>query len=122
MGNVADDALYQLIGDKVRTARELAGLNQTQLAAKAEVHRVSIVNLEKGRQRPPLHVLWRISQLLDVELADLIPRRADFDAAADGLHLGPEAITHLESVTKGNFALKRELETFINKTSKKPPT
>lgn len=68
-----DGPLYQFVGDLIRQKREQAGLNQTALAKRISISRVSIVNIEHGRQRPPLHVLWRIAEALKVQLRDLIP-------------------------------------------------
>lgn len=68
-----DGPLYQFVGDLIRQKREQAGLNQTSLAKRVSISRVSIVNIEHGRQRPPLHVLWKIAEALKVQLRDLIP-------------------------------------------------
>ena len=67
------EILYQFVGDLIRQKREQAGMNQTALAKRISISRVSIVNIEHGRQRPPLHVLWSIAEALKVQLRDLIP-------------------------------------------------
>lgn len=66
-------AFYKMLGERIRGARITAGLKQDALAGQLNLSRVSIVNIEKGRQHPPLHLLWDMARLLDVELVKLIP-------------------------------------------------
>lgn len=65
---------YILVGKAIRDARLNAGLNQETLADKINMSRASIVNIEKGRQNPPLYLLWQFSELLKVPITDLLPK------------------------------------------------
>lgn len=86
-----DGPLYQFVGDLIRQKREQAGLNQTTLAKRISISRVSIVNIEHGRQRPPLHVLWRIAEALKVQLRDLIPLSlSEHYDSSNGTNASPE--------------------------------
>jgi len=67
------EKFYQLLGTRIRDARKLAGLKQEALASYLDLTRASVVNIEKGRQHPPLHLLYDISKILKVELCSLIP-------------------------------------------------
>ncbi len=64
------DELYRELGRKIRQARERQGerLSQDALAKQLGISRASIVNIEAGRQRTPLHLLWQIAELLGTEL------------------------------------------------------
>lgn len=70
--------LYDLLGDNIRRHRTLKGLTQEQLATKIDLARTSIVNIEQGRQHPPLHLLFEISRVLEVSFENLIPLESDF--------------------------------------------
>lgn len=65
--------LYQNLGAQIRDYRQDTSLSQEKLGEKVGLSRSSIVNIEKGRQRPPLHTLWGIAEALDASLEDLIP-------------------------------------------------
>jgi transcriptional regulator with XRE-family HTH domain len=65
--------LYQHIGAAIRRKRDARGMTQAQLATAVGLLRTSIVNLEAGRQRAPLHTLYPICAVLGIEVADLLP-------------------------------------------------
>lgn len=71
--------LYQVLGERLREYRTAKGLTQEQLASKIELTRTSVVNIEQGRQHPPLHLLFQISEALEVDLYNFIPKPADFN-------------------------------------------
>ena len=66
------DFLYTAIGQKIRGARAQAKFTQQQLADKLELSRVSVVNIEKGRQHPSIHILVDISRTLNEPLIQLL--------------------------------------------------
>ena len=65
--------LYKEVGARVRRARLHAGLSQGELASNAGLTRTSIVNVESGRQRVPLHRLFEIARVLQIAPQDLLP-------------------------------------------------
>jgi transcriptional regulator with XRE-family HTH domain len=67
------DDLYANIGLRVYTERDAVGFTQQVLADKIGVTRVSVANIEAGRQRVTLHTLADIANALGVPLAALIP-------------------------------------------------
>lgn len=69
--------LYSLVGQRVRKRRQDLATTQAELAQRIGVTRTSVTNLERGRQQMPLHQLLAIAHVLDVELADLLPTRAE---------------------------------------------
>jgi DNA-binding XRE family transcriptional regulator len=64
---------YKMLGDRIREARINARLTQETFAGFLNLSRVSIVNIEKGRQHPPIHLLWDISKLLNIDIVNLLP-------------------------------------------------
>ncbi len=73
------DRVYEEIGRLIFKARDKKGLTQEQLAAKIDLKRTSITNIEKGRQQLLVHMLLKIAGALDVEIGSLIPNTADTD-------------------------------------------
>lgn len=60
-------------GARIRAARKKAGLNPQSLGHLVGLSRSSIVNLELGRQRAPVHVIWNLAHALGVSVSDLVP-------------------------------------------------
>lgn len=57
------------LGDRLRKAREFAGLKQTEMAAEIGIGRSSIINYENDQQEPPRPVLvaWALRCGVDYE-------------------------------------------------------
>jgi DNA-binding XRE family transcriptional regulator len=64
---------YKFVGEKIRDARKNKGYKQEMFAKSLRLSRVSIVNIEKGRQRPSAHLLFDIAKTLNIELVSLYP-------------------------------------------------
>lgn len=60
-------------GARIRAARKKVGLTPKALADLVGLSRSSIVNLEAGRQRAPIHMIWKLADALDLPVADLLP-------------------------------------------------
>lgn len=62
---VADyqDILYNQLSKKIRGVRIELKLTQEEFADRLSISRSSIVNIEKNRQRPTIHLLYEISLL-----------------------------------------------------------
>jgi len=64
---------YELLGERIKLARKKAGMKQEAFAACIGLSRVSIVNIERGRQHPQIHLLLDIASTLKIEVRELIP-------------------------------------------------
>lgn len=64
--------LFETIGFQIRKLRLDADLSQEALGELVQKSRTSIVNIELGRQHPPLDLLIDISACLHVPLQELI--------------------------------------------------
>lgn len=66
--------IYIELGKKIREIRRRHGMKQDTLAEGVDLTRTSLANIEAGRQRTPLHVLYEISRVLGVSIAELLPK------------------------------------------------
>jgi transcriptional regulator with XRE-family HTH domain len=64
---------YQAIGYNIRLARKQLRLTQKDLAFLTGLSRVSINNIENGKQRLPAHWISPICKLLGKNINDVIP-------------------------------------------------
>src|SRR5271165_1388676 len=103
--------LYGAVGRKIRTARLRLEpkLSQAKLAKQLGISRVSVVNIEAGRQHAPLSLLWRIAEILEIELILLIPRRNELNAPAGPVHLDQKTIAQIKLVAVGNKETQQKL-------------
>ena len=65
--------VYPEIGKRIRCVRDLRKLTQEELAKRLGLSRVSVVNIEAGRQQTPVHRLYEIALLLDCDVDALMP-------------------------------------------------
>lgn len=61
------------LGARVREARKRVGLTPKALASLVGLSRSSIANLEAGRQRVPIHIIWNLADALGVSIGELVP-------------------------------------------------
>jgi len=61
------------VGLRLQRARKERGITQAQLAQRIGLPRPSYANIESGRQRIPLDVIWRASIVLGLSTAALVP-------------------------------------------------
>ena len=106
--------LYQSLGHRIKTERLNRNLKQGQFAMQLKISRASLVNIEKGRQRAPLHLIYSLSSLLKVELSDLLPEVKDFPDSS----LNKETIQNIKKTSQGDPEMEDMLFQFVNSTKK----
>lgn len=79
------DRFYADFGQRMRSAREAAGLTQQQLADRLALTRSSVANIEAGRQRALLHVAAAVAEATGTQARDLLP---DHTASAASAAIG----------------------------------
>ena len=79
--------LYDIIGERICKIRQEKGYSQQEFSTKLRISRASVVNIEKGRQHAPLHLLWLIADTLDTEIHQLIPLPRDLKTELDDTSL-----------------------------------
>lgn len=67
------EILYQTIGRSIVKRRKTLKWTQAKLAKLVGITRTSVVNIEKGRQRLPLHVLYTMALRMDIDPFELLP-------------------------------------------------
>jgi transcriptional regulator with XRE-family HTH domain len=70
------------VGLRLQRARKSRGITQEQLAKRVGLPRPSYANIESGRQRIPLDVVWRVAVVLGLSIAALVPEPASRKRAA----------------------------------------
>lgn len=71
--------LYINLGLNIKEARVKKGYKQDAFATMLKLSRASIVNIEKGRQRPTIHLLYEICKITNSSLFDLLPKSISGD-------------------------------------------
>lgn len=70
---MSETTLYRMIGERVKARRLALEMSQSQLADAIGMLRTSITNIETGRQKTPIHVLYKICGVLGIEATELLP-------------------------------------------------
>lgn len=65
--------IYFHIGRKLKELREKLGYKQLEVADKINMTRSSVANIEQGRQKIQIDVLYELAYLYDVDPKDLLP-------------------------------------------------
>jgi len=68
---------YKKLGQRIREARTNSGFTQQELAAKVDLTRTSVTNIELGRQELLVHALVEIADALQIAPAQLLPTPAE---------------------------------------------
>ena len=91
---INDERLYQAIGERLKAIRKRNHYTQASMADILGLERTSVTNIELGKQRPGLHVLYRCCEYFEIAIADLLPS-IDFVSKEE---LPPKAAQALEKV------------------------
>lgn len=100
--------LYKRIGTLIRERRQALGMSQIQLGKAIGMLRTSITNIEAGRQRVPIHVLYQLSQVLKIDAVALLPANAEVEQA-ESITVNIEGVTRDVSPKTAEF-LRQELD------------
>lgn len=108
--------LYQVLGERLKKLREgsvgIRGrMTQAELAKLVNLERTSITNIEKGEQKVPLHVIFRICEVLKIPVTEVIPSlievQSNEEVLLEDINFGGETI-------KTTPLLKQALNTLLN--------
>lgn len=67
------DELYKWVGRRIAHHRKSQAWSQSFLAEKIGLSQGSVANIEKGRQQPPLHIIFQIAQVFQLPANFFIP-------------------------------------------------
>ncbi len=74
---MAVNGLYSEIGKRIKAEREALGFSQSDLAREIGLLRTSVANIEAGRQRLPIHMLYAVACALGISAYDLLPMKVE---------------------------------------------
>ena len=77
--------IYFITGSRIKQLRTEKHISQKSFAFKLGLTRTSISNIEHGRQKILLDTLWRIADILKVDIVELIPKSDEVDSAFEGI-------------------------------------
>ncbi|BBI34954.1 helix-turn-helix domain-containing protein [Cohnella abietis] len=69
-----EDLIYAEIGRRIREERDKKGWTQQELSDKTEFTRSSIANIESGRQKIQVHVLFVFATIFNINPVELLPQ------------------------------------------------
>jgi transcriptional regulator with XRE-family HTH domain len=69
----SESELYKYVGAQLRARRQTLDLTQAQIGEQVGVLRSTIANIEAGRQRITLFVLYQICAVLELEVSMVLP-------------------------------------------------
>lgn len=69
--------LYRVLGQKIRELRKENHYKQADLAEKVGLERTSITNIETGRQKVTVFILYKICSTFHIDINVLLPRPED---------------------------------------------
>ena len=67
------DEFYREVGLRIQLARKRKRSTQEDVAVELGIPRATYANVESGRQRVSLDVVWKIAAVLQVPLDSLVP-------------------------------------------------
>ena len=105
------DRLHRALGAQIRSLREDAGDSQGDLAGALGLSRTSVVNMEAGRQRPPLVTLYRIAKRYRTNVPALLPSLSDIDDSEVEERLIEEAVGNDDAWRDVISSFVREVKT-----------
>lgn len=106
---------YQSVGEQIRICRQKRKMKQEALAFELNLSRASIVNIEKGRQRPSLHLLCDMAQIFQINIKELVPSYQHEKKA-----INPAWKKQVKQSTKGNKSSQMKLTNFLEELTYDP--
>lgn len=91
---MAETSARKELGQRLRVAREQAGLSQGQVAAKLGMHRPTVTEIEAGNRKVSAEELTSFAELYDVGLAWLA--RGSKDVADPAVELAARELAKLK--------------------------
>ena len=98
---IKKDRLKKMIAERLKLARELAGLSQAQAAKILKINRPSISEIEAGRRNVTGAELVQFSEIYDVEASWLLcENNSDSDFAESKIQLAARELSKMSEVER----------------------
>lgn len=113
--------LDQWIGKAIRENRKKAKITVEALSEATNLSKSSIVQIERGDQSTPIHNIYRIAEILNVDILKLLPNMPEYrklkSAPVDNLSLDRVSSEELTNVMKFLSNYKKEPKSARKKKS-----
>ena len=96
----ATKKFYVAVGKRIAEARRNFPKTQEALAADLKVTRVTVVNIERGRQQLLLHTIVLVARSLNVRPESFIPELSADEIAVKNFVANPVGAAWIEKLTK----------------------
>lgn len=93
------DEFYREVGLRLQLTRKRKGLTQEDVAEQLGIPRATYANVESGRQRVSLDVVWKIAAVFGVSIDNLVPEPIAADESPKRQSLAPESGTAWLGIT-----------------------
>ena len=77
--------LFKPLGNRIKRYRKLRGLKQTDLARLVGIQALQIHHYENGNCELPLSKVFKISQVLEIPCAELLPEQLEVSSLPDDI-------------------------------------
>ena len=84
------------VAERLRLARQQAGLSQGQVAKMLDMHRPTISEIEAGRRRVPAEELAQFSRIYEVSVAWLAGSEGGYEGVDDRVRLAARELSKLK--------------------------
>lgn len=107
-------SFYKEFGKLLKDMRITAELTQSELAERVGLSRTSVTNIEVGRQKIPLHLLYELASSLGVEPAALLPKK-------ENLSVQSILNENISEYLKDNSGLNHDSQGWLSRVLKARP-
>jgi transcriptional regulator with XRE-family HTH domain len=87
----------KIIASRLRTAREMAGLSQAQVAKILDLHRPSVSEMEAGRRKVSVDELTRLAEIYSVDIEWLAGSTPDAKNGEERIRFAARQLAKLKS-------------------------
>ncbi|TGL21710.1 XRE family transcriptional regulator [Leptospira yanagawae] len=113
--------LDQLIGKAIRETRKNSKITVEDFSKATNLSKSSIVQIERGDQSTPIHNIYKIAEVLNVDIGELLPDMNEYrklkSAPVDNLSLDRVSSDELMSVMNFLSNYKKESKSARKKKS-----
>jgi transcriptional regulator with XRE-family HTH domain len=85
-----------LLGSRLRGAREMAGLSQAQVAKMLSLHRPTISEIEAGRRKVSAEEVAKLADIYDVKVSWLTDTSEETDEESEKIKLAARELSKLK--------------------------
>ena len=85
-----------IMAERLRTARELAGLSQAQVAKILGLHRPSVSEMEAGRRRVSADELLKLAEIYSIDMAWLTGTEPDGELGDERIRFAARQLSKLK--------------------------